>query len=151
MDVQAQDRAHRIGQKNEVRVFRLCTMSPIEEHILARAQAKLEMDHVIIKAGKFNKKEEIEEREEGTEKEELAQILRQGVNFGSAIDVENSDREINILLARGEAEFVTFASWSLFYASLYLVIQVSDSRTIVLQTVLAMNLFLWLVPHALGW
>ena len=37
MDAQAQDRAHRIGQKNEVRVFRLLTASPIEERILARA------------------------------------------------------------------------------------------------------------------
>merc|ERR1719453_1692520 len=37
MDAQAQDRAHRIGQRNEVRVFRLITTSPIEEKILARA------------------------------------------------------------------------------------------------------------------
>merc|ERR1719223_2005866 len=37
MDAQAQDRAHRIGQKNEVRVFRLCSTSPVEERILQRA------------------------------------------------------------------------------------------------------------------
>ena len=40
MDLQAQDRAHRIGQRNEVRVFRLITKSAIEEGILTRASYK---------------------------------------------------------------------------------------------------------------
>ena len=40
MDAQAQDRAHRIGQKNEVRVFRLVSASPVEERILSRATDK---------------------------------------------------------------------------------------------------------------
>lgn len=46
MDLQAQDRAHRIGQTQEVRVFRLATESPVEEHILKRANEKLGMDQV---------------------------------------------------------------------------------------------------------
>jgi len=33
MDLQAQDRAHRIGSKNEVRVYRLVTNTVIEEEI----------------------------------------------------------------------------------------------------------------------
>lgn len=32
-DLQAQDRAHRIGQQNEVRVLRLCTVNSVEEKI----------------------------------------------------------------------------------------------------------------------
>ena len=43
MDLQAQDRAHRIGQKNIVSVFRLITNSPVEEKILSRATEKLNM------------------------------------------------------------------------------------------------------------
>ena len=35
-DLQAQDRAHRIGQKNEVRVLRLMTVNSVEEKILTR-------------------------------------------------------------------------------------------------------------------
>src|SRR5881394_3389433 len=35
-DLQAQDRAHRIGQKNEVRILRLISEKSIEENILAR-------------------------------------------------------------------------------------------------------------------
>lgn len=37
-DLQAQDRAHRIGQKNEVRVLRFCTVNSVEERILAAAR-----------------------------------------------------------------------------------------------------------------
>ena len=54
MDAQAQDRAHRIGQKNEVRVFRLLTNSPIEERIRARATDKKNLTGLVVEAGKFN-------------------------------------------------------------------------------------------------
>jgi SNF2 family DNA or RNA helicase len=54
MDAQAQDRAHRIGQKNEVRVFRLITNSPVEERILARATDKKNLNGLVVDAGKFN-------------------------------------------------------------------------------------------------
>jgi SWI/SNF-related matrix-associated actin-dependent regulator of chromatin subfamily A member 5 len=33
MDLQAMDRAHRIGQKKEVQVFRFCTDHSIEEKV----------------------------------------------------------------------------------------------------------------------
>merc|ERR1711871_537174 len=55
MDAQAQDRAHRIGQRNEVRVFRLITTSPIEEKILARATDKKNLNSLAVEAGQFNK------------------------------------------------------------------------------------------------
>ncbi len=56
MDAQAQDRAHRIGQKNEVRVFRLLTTSPIEERILSRANDKKNLTGLVVEAGKFSSK-----------------------------------------------------------------------------------------------
>ena len=52
MDAQAQDRAHRIGQKNEVRVFRLVSNSPVETKILARANSKLGLEKLVVGAGK---------------------------------------------------------------------------------------------------
>lgn len=48
MDLQAQDRAHRIGQKNEVRVYRLVTNTIIEEEIFNRAAFKMGLDKLII-------------------------------------------------------------------------------------------------------
>ena len=48
MDKQAEARAHRIGQKNEVRVFRLITATKVEENILSRAAFKIGLDDKII-------------------------------------------------------------------------------------------------------
>lgn len=55
-DLQAQDRAHRIGQKNEVRVLRLMTVNSVEERILAAARYKLNVDEKVIQAGMFDQK-----------------------------------------------------------------------------------------------
>ena len=52
-DAQAQDRAHRLGQTREVRVFRLITVTPIEERILARAGDKAGLEALVIEAGEF--------------------------------------------------------------------------------------------------
>lgn len=64
MDLQAQDRAHRIGQKSEVRVFRLVANTVIEEEILSRAQYKKNLDEILIQAGLYNQKSTDVERNE---------------------------------------------------------------------------------------
>ena len=71
-DLQAQDRAHRIGQKNEVRVLRLMTVNSVEERILAAARYKLNVDEKVIQAGKFDQKSTSAER-----KQFLQQLLTQ--------------------------------------------------------------------------
>jgi superfamily II DNA/RNA helicase len=63
MDAQAQDRAHRIGQKNEVRVFRLITNSPVEERILARATDKKNLNGLVVDAGKFNNQKSVKDKD----------------------------------------------------------------------------------------
>lgn len=54
MDQQAEDRAHRIGQKKEVRVFVLVSIGSVEEVILERAKQKMGIDAKVIQAGLFN-------------------------------------------------------------------------------------------------
>ena len=49
-DIQALSRAHRIGQKNSVLVFRLVTRNTIEEKIHQVALEKLDLEDTIIKA-----------------------------------------------------------------------------------------------------
>jgi len=67
MDLQAQDRAHRIGQRNEVWVLRFITKTPIEEGILSWAAYKNDLDNKIIDAGMFNNSATDQERREKLE------------------------------------------------------------------------------------
>jgi ATP-dependent DNA helicase len=53
MDLQAQDRAHRIGQKKPVLVFRLVSQHTIEETVLQRAAEKRRLEALIIAKGMF--------------------------------------------------------------------------------------------------
>lgn len=48
MDLQAMDRAHRIGQKKQVRVFRFITENTVEERIIEKAERKLRLDSIVI-------------------------------------------------------------------------------------------------------
>ncbi|KAJ8608174.1 hypothetical protein MRB53_039772 [Persea americana] len=51
-DLQAMDRAHRIGQTKQVYVFRFVTDGAIEEKILERAAQKLRLDQLVIQQGR---------------------------------------------------------------------------------------------------
>lgn len=53
MDLQAMDRAHRIGQKKQVRVFRFISEGTVEEKIIERADRKLYLDAVVIQQGRL--------------------------------------------------------------------------------------------------
>lgn len=59
MDLQAQARAHRIGQKNAVLVVRLISLGPfpglasVEEILLKRAQQKLKTEAQVLQKGTF--------------------------------------------------------------------------------------------------
>ncbi|CAJ2630299.1 unnamed protein product [Trifolium pratense] len=101
MDQQAEDRAHRIGQKKEVRVFVLVSVGSIEEVILERAKQKMGIDAKVIQAGLFNTTSTAQDR-----REMLEVIMRRGSSSLGA-DVP-SEREINRLAARSDEEFWLF-------------------------------------------
>ncbi|GKT24471.1 ISWI chromatin-remodeling complex ATPase ISW2 [Aduncisulcus paluster] len=49
VDLQAMDRAHRIGQVKHVHVYRLYAENTLEEKVLERARTKLRLDQLVIK------------------------------------------------------------------------------------------------------
>jgi SWI/SNF-related matrix-associated actin-dependent regulator of chromatin subfamily A member 5 len=51
-DLQAMDRAHRIGQTKQVYVFRFVTEGSVEERMLERAAQKLRLDQLVIQQGR---------------------------------------------------------------------------------------------------
>uniref|UniRef100_A0A0A9YTR4 ATP-dependent helicase brm n=2 Tax=Lygus hesperus TaxID=30085 RepID=A0A0A9YTR4_LYGHE len=106
-DLQAQDRAHRIGQQNEVRVLRLMTVNSVEERILAAARYKLNMDEKVIQAGMFDQKST------GSERQQFLQTI---LHQDDADDEENEvpdDETVNQMIARSETEFETFQKMDL--------------------------------------
>lgn len=53
LDLQAQDRAHRIGQTRPVIVYRLATKGTIEQTLLEKADGKRRLEKLVIQKGKF--------------------------------------------------------------------------------------------------
>ena len=51
VDLQAQDRAHRIGQTKQVHVYRIVAESSFEERVLMRARQKMMLDRLVINSG----------------------------------------------------------------------------------------------------
>ena len=103
MDIQAQDRAHRIGQKHEVKVFRLISKKTIEEGILEKAAFKKNMDEKVIRAGLYNSKYSENER-----RNKLMDILKNIYKEEEEEDEILNDEQINEDISRNEEEFEKF-------------------------------------------
>ncbi|KAJ3617616.1 hypothetical protein Zmor_008818 [Zophobas morio] len=103
-DLQAQDRAHRIGQKREVRALRLVTTNSVEEYILEAALRKLSMDAKVIQAGRFDNKTTADVRrqllEELVQKDQEQEEGRENLT--------HTLEEVNEMLARNDEEFELF-------------------------------------------
>lgn len=52
-DLQAQDRAHRIGQTKPVIIYRLATKGTVEQTLLEKADSKRRLERLVIQKGKF--------------------------------------------------------------------------------------------------
>ena len=98
MDLQAMDRAHRIGQKKEVRVFRFLTEGTVEEKIIERADRKLFLDAAVIQQGRLT-----EQMSKNMSKTELMSMVKFGADaILSSQGGDYTDEDIDTLLARGE-------------------------------------------------
>ncbi|KAJ4968716.1 hypothetical protein NE237_015417 [Protea cynaroides] len=104
VDLQAQARAHRIGQKRDVLVLRLETVRTVEEQVRAAAEHKLGVANQSITAGFFDNNTSAEDR-----REYLESLLREECKKEEAAPVLDDDA-LNDLLARSESELDVFES-----------------------------------------
>ena len=98
VDLQAMDRAHRIGQKKQVHVFRFVTENTVDERIVQRAEMKLKLDHVVIQQGRL-----VDQAANNLHKDEILGMIRHGASHVfSSKDSDISDEDIDAIMARGE-------------------------------------------------
>merc|ERR1712241_1416609 len=91
------DRAHRIGQKKQVKVFRLVTENTVDEKIVERAAVKLRLDRMVIQQGR------LAEQKANLGKDEMIGMIRHGAKhvFASK-DADVMEEDIDALLELGE-------------------------------------------------
>lgn len=115
MDLQAQDRAHRIGQTKPVLVYRLASANSVESKILERASAKRKLEKVVIHKSKFKGIKQLARNfETSIQAEELKKILTEestnSVRTSNLYDQDYqptklSARELSHLMDRSESIF----------------------------------------------
>lgn len=104
MDLQAQDRVHRIGQTKRVNVYRLVTENSIDQKVVERAEAKLYLDALIIQQGR------LVEQNRGMSRDEMMSIIKFGADaIFSSSGGTITDEDINVILSRGEKETSKFS------------------------------------------
>ena len=105
-DLQAMDRAHRIGQTKQVVVFRFVTEQAIEEKVLERAAQKLRLDQLVIQQGRAQ-----QSAKAAASKDELLNMIQHGAEqvfdtkgpTGMLASKSNlSDDDIDEILKHGE-------------------------------------------------
>ncbi|KAI5202096.1 SWI/SNF chromatin remodeling complex component [Aureobasidium subglaciale] len=106
-DLQAQDRAHRIGQTRPVIVYRFATKGTVETLLLEKAESKRRLEKLVIQKGKFKSMRAGEVS--GAEFAELQQLLEQ--QDGERLELEEgvtgllSEEELNTLTDRSEEAY----------------------------------------------
>ncbi|UYV62879.1 SMARCA1 [Cordylochernes scorpioides] len=96
MDLQAMDRAHRIGQTKTVKVYRFVTRSTVEDLIIQRAEVKRRLDFLVIQKGR-------KAAEQMDEKGELLSMLRhQVMHINDSVDDDDIEQDIDEIIANSE-------------------------------------------------
>lgn len=97
-DLQAMDRAHRIGQTKQVHVFRFVTDKSIEERILERAAQKLRLDQLVIQQGRA------QPGKNQQSKDDLVEMIQHGAEeIISSKSTMILDDDIDAIIKSGEA------------------------------------------------
>uniref|UniRef100_A0A7S0M6D0 Uncharacterized protein n=1 Tax=Cryptomonas curvata TaxID=233186 RepID=A0A7S0M6D0_9CRYP len=97
VDIQAMDRAHRIGQTKPVIVYRFVTENSIEEKVLERAFKKLFLDAMVVQQGR------LVDKHKAASKDELLEMIRFGADTVIKMgDVEDPDFDIEEVLKKGK-------------------------------------------------
>jgi ATP-dependent DNA helicase len=111
-DLQAMDRAHRIGQTRNVIVYRFATRNTVEQKLLESAEAKRRLEKLVIRKGGVRNDRDGAARgsDKEQEVEELQKLLRR--SDGEKFEIEGTEvgkilgkEELEILLDRSDEAY----------------------------------------------
>ncbi|CAG5091357.1 Oidioi.mRNA.OKI2018_I69.PAR.g12999.t1.cds [Oikopleura dioica] len=107
-DLQAQARAHRIGQKKTVKIYRFVSAMSVEEDVIERAKKKMVLDHLVIQRMDTSGRTVLSKKSDASksipfDKQEITQILKFGAEelFKEEDDAE-PECDIDLILQRAE-------------------------------------------------
>lgn len=110
-DLQAQDRAHRIGQTRPVIIYRLATKGTVEQTLLEKADGKRRLEKVVIQKDKFRSilGKKSTDKTGDDDYDELQEILAnddfENYDPGEGGEIL-SDADLKLLTDRSEAAYV---------------------------------------------
>lgn len=101
MDLQAMDRAHRIGQKKQVRVYRLITDQTMEKKMVEKQAMKLKLDSMIIQKGR------VAPKNTGYQKDDYRDMVNYGADAIFEIGSDMDEMDLDKMIEEGEARAKT--------------------------------------------
>ncbi|KAF9957033.1 hypothetical protein BGZ72_002225 [Mortierella alpina] len=111
MDLQAQDRVHRIGQTKPVMIYRLVTANTVEGKIIEKANSKRKLEKLVIHKGKFKQPPSSAgmTHDRASTLADIAEMLAQDdgekIQLATKDDVVISDKHLEMLLDRSDEAY----------------------------------------------
>ncbi|KAI9840648.1 MAG: hypothetical protein M1838_003959 [Thelocarpon superellum] len=104
-DLQAQDRAHRIGQTRPVIVYRLATKGTVEQTLLEKADGKRRLEKLVIQKGKFKHLTSKAQGGDDGADDELQRLLTEDDFEKYDVGELLSQRDLDLLTDRSEEAY----------------------------------------------
>ena len=110
-DLQAQDRAHRIGQTRPVIVYRLATKGTVEQTLLEKADGKRRLEKLVIQKDKFRSILNNQNQNKAKKDEDLTELQRILAEENDAFETYNpegevlTERDLDLLTDRSERAY----------------------------------------------
>merc|ERR1719400_1974619 len=119
-DIQALSRAHRIGQKNKVMIYRFVTRNTVEERVTQVAKKKMMLTHLVVQPGMNGKGANLSKKDiDDILKFGTEELFKEDENEEgeSADDIVYDDKAVAALLDRSQGGIEEKECWANEYLS----------------------------------